>query len=117
LATIEFADEKEALYAQTKSVKPFGGNDITIEFTTGTTLWVTNYPPEADKDYIRNLFSEVTSLNQLSIVPITDFEAVRQYHRHTSSITSRQHPQTILLCAIPHSRGSTQCYSTGREGS
>jgi hypothetical protein len=60
LATIEFADEQEALYAQTKSVRPFDGNDITIEFNTGTTLWVTNYPPEADSEYIRNLFSEVT---------------------------------------------------------
>jgi RNA recognition motif-containing protein len=61
VATIEFADEQEALYAQTKSVRQFDGNDIAIEFNTGTTLWVTNYPPEADKDFIRDLFSEVTS--------------------------------------------------------
>lgn len=60
VATIEFETEQDALYAQTKAVKPFDGQDITIDFATGTTLFVTNYPPDADLDYIKDLFRQVS---------------------------------------------------------
>jgi RNA recognition motif-containing protein len=57
-ATIEFERQEDAMFAQTKSTKLFEGNEIKITFGTGTTLWVTNYPPEADKEYIRELFED-----------------------------------------------------------
>lgn len=40
-------------------MKSFDGHSIEIQVGTGTTLWVTNYPPEADEEYIRNLFKPV----------------------------------------------------------
>lgn len=58
-ATIEFGTKDDVLAAQTKSMKPFEGQDIEIQTGTGTTLWVTNYPPEADEGYLRKLFEEV----------------------------------------------------------
>jgi uncharacterized protein YuzE len=60
VATIEFENEQDALFAQTKAVKPFEGQDIKINFATGATLWVTNYPPDADIDYIKGLFKNVS---------------------------------------------------------
>jgi RNA recognition motif-containing protein len=58
VATIEFEKQEEAMFAQTKSAKPFQDRELKISFGTGTTLWVTNYPPEADKEYIRNIFKD-----------------------------------------------------------
>lgn len=59
-ATIEFGSKEDVLAAQTKAMKPFEGQEIVIQEGTGTTLWVTNYPPEADEAYIRKLFDEVS---------------------------------------------------------
>lgn len=58
-AMVEFETKDDALYAQTRVNKPFDGNSISIEFSTGSTLWVTNYPPTADDKYIRSLFEKV----------------------------------------------------------
>jgi RNA recognition motif-containing protein len=58
VATIEFEKQEEAMFAQTKAAKPFEDRELKITFGTGTTLWVTNYPPEADKDYIRDIFMD-----------------------------------------------------------
>jgi hypothetical protein len=60
-ATVEFETKEDALYAQTKEIKPFDGQQIKIEFRTGSTLWVANYPPAADEKYIRSLFKDVSS--------------------------------------------------------
>jgi squamous cell carcinoma antigen recognized by T-cells 3 len=59
-ATVEFDTKEDALFAQTKVTRPFDGNTIDIEFSVGTTLWVTNYPPIADEQYIRDLFKDVS---------------------------------------------------------
>ena len=55
-ATIEFESAEDVLTAQTKGMKVFEGRQIDVQVGTGTTLWVTNYPPEADENYIRQLF-------------------------------------------------------------
>jgi squamous cell carcinoma antigen recognized by T-cells 3 len=65
-AMVEFELKEDALFAQTKVIKPFDGQTISIEFTTGSTLWVTNYPPTADEKYIRNLFEQVCLSHFLS---------------------------------------------------
>ncbi|KAE9972774.1 hypothetical protein EG328_004821 [Venturia inaequalis] len=58
VATIEFENKEEALFAQSKAIKPFDGREIKISFGAGTTLWVTNYPPEADHAYIKDIFKD-----------------------------------------------------------
>lgn len=60
-AIVEFESADEAQYAQHLQVKPFDGENITIEAGLGTILWVTNYPDDADEAYMRNLFQEVRS--------------------------------------------------------
>ena len=55
-ATIEFASQEDVLTAQTKSMKTFADRSIDVQVGTGTTLFVTNYPPQADETYIRSLF-------------------------------------------------------------
>lgn len=57
-ATIEFENKEEASFAQSKAIKPFEDREIKIKFAAGTTLWVTNYPPEADQAYIKDLFKD-----------------------------------------------------------
>lgn len=40
-------------------MKPFHGTSIEIQVGDGTTLFVANYPPEADEEYMINLFKPV----------------------------------------------------------
>ncbi|KAH0556858.1 hypothetical protein GP486_005352, partial [Trichoglossum hirsutum] len=61
-ATIEFDSKEDVLAAQTRSMKKFGGNEIEVHVGTGSTLYVTNYPPTADEAYIRDLFKDVRTL-------------------------------------------------------
>ncbi|KIW01002.1 uncharacterized protein PV09_07520 [Verruconis gallopava] len=56
-ATIEFESQDEAAYSLMKSGKTFQGSELSVRFGTGCTLFVTNYPPEADKAYLKNLFA------------------------------------------------------------
>jgi squamous cell carcinoma antigen recognized by T-cells 3 len=61
-ATIEFEARDDALTAQTKDQKSYGENVISVSIGTGTTLYVTNFPPTADEAWIRNQFSKVGTL-------------------------------------------------------
>ena len=56
-ATIEFESQEEASYSLMKSRKTLQGAEINVKFGTGCTLFVTNYPPEADKTYLKDLFA------------------------------------------------------------
>jgi RNA recognition motif-containing protein len=55
-ATIEFETQEEASYSLIKSGKTFQGSELNVRFGTGCTVIITNYPPEADKAYLKNLF-------------------------------------------------------------
>lgn len=57
-ATLEFETKEDVLAAVTKNMKSLDGNPIEIQIGSGTTLYVTNYPTEADETYIRDLFSQ-----------------------------------------------------------
>ncbi|KZF18982.1 hypothetical protein L228DRAFT_51826 [Xylona heveae TC161] len=57
-ASIEFDTKEDVLAAQTRDMKNFEGNSIEIHLGTGSTLFVTNFPPAADESYIRDLFKE-----------------------------------------------------------
>jgi len=58
---VEFDAKDSVLTAQTKSMKKIDGFQIKIEVGTGSTLYVTNFPPIADEAFIRNLFKDVGS--------------------------------------------------------
>lgn len=55
-ATIEFDSKEDVLSAQTRDMKTFEGRTIEVQVGTGSTLFVTNFPPTADETYIRDLF-------------------------------------------------------------
>lgn len=55
-ALIEFDTKVDAAAAQTRGQKTIDGHIIGVQIETETTLFVTNFPPEADEAYMRNLF-------------------------------------------------------------
>lgn len=55
---IEFDTPDQAQSALLRDGKYFGQEQISVKPATGTTLYVTNYPPHADDKYIRDLFKE-----------------------------------------------------------
>ena len=64
-ATVEFEFPEDALFAQMKETKKFDGESIQISLGTLSTLFVTNFPPQADEKFIRDLFSAVSFTSQL----------------------------------------------------
>ena len=62
VAIIEFETRDEAVVAQTRDQKLLNDNVIEVQFGSGSTLFVTNFPPTADEGFIRDLFREVSSL-------------------------------------------------------
>lgn len=63
VAVIEFETKEEARSALTRDQKRFNNTDNIIDVRIGaqTTVWITNYPPTADEDYLRNLFNKVSA--------------------------------------------------------
>ncbi|KAH6652515.1 splicing factor-like protein [Truncatella angustata] len=57
-ALIEFESPDEMRSALLRDQKYFSDNQISVKAGTGLTIYVTNYPPTADENYIRNLFKE-----------------------------------------------------------
>ncbi|CAN8106071.1 unnamed protein product [Discula destructiva] len=58
VALIEFNDPEEAQSALLRDGKYLGQAQLTVTPATGLTIFVTNYPPEADEQYIRDLFKD-----------------------------------------------------------
>ncbi|KAI0120986.1 putative pre-mRNA splicing factor [Xylariales sp. AK1849] len=57
-ALVEFESPEEVKSALLKDNKYFGGSQISVKPGTGLTLFVTNYPPTADEEYLTNLFKD-----------------------------------------------------------
>ncbi|KAL8909343.1 MAG: hypothetical protein Q9171_005101 [Xanthocarpia ochracea] len=57
-ATIEFQTRDDALTALTKDKKDFDGRDIGVQLGSGSTVYTTNFPPEADESWIRETFGK-----------------------------------------------------------
>lgn len=57
-ANIEFGNTQAMLALMTKNYKKFQGNELQIEQAFNTTIWVTNFPPSADKSWLEQLFSQ-----------------------------------------------------------
>ncbi|KAL1968177.1 hypothetical protein VTN77DRAFT_2012 [Rasamsonia byssochlamydoides] len=57
-AVVEFDSKEDAMSALTRDQKELDGRTIEVQIGSGSTLFVTNFPPTADEAYIRNLFRE-----------------------------------------------------------
>ncbi|RMD44863.1 hypothetical protein DV735_g314, partial [Chaetothyriales sp. CBS 134920] len=53
---IEFKEADEAQYALSRDGQELDGSVLSVALNTGSTLYVTNYPPAADQTFIRTLF-------------------------------------------------------------
>ena len=62
-ASLEFESREDVLTAQTKDMKTIDGRVIEIQITSGSILYVCNFPPVADEAWIRNKFQKVRSLS------------------------------------------------------
>lgn len=57
-ASVEFQNAADVLAAQTRDKKRLNGREITVQLGFNTTVYVTNFPPTADEQWIRDLFKE-----------------------------------------------------------
>ena len=57
-ALIEFRSHEDVQSALIRDGKYFGEKQISVEAASGCTLYVTNFPPEADDQYICDLFKD-----------------------------------------------------------
>ncbi|TGZ85682.1 hypothetical protein EX30DRAFT_301364 [Ascodesmis nigricans] len=57
-ATVEFDSKDDTLSAQVKDQKVVDDHVISVQIGTGSTLYVTNFPPIADDTFIRDLFKD-----------------------------------------------------------
>lgn len=55
-AIIEFEEQSAALAAQTRDHRDLDGHTISVQIGSGSTIFVSNFPPTADESYIRDLF-------------------------------------------------------------
>ena len=57
-ALIEFRSNEDVQSALLRDGKYFQDRQVAVKAATGMTIYVTNYPPEADDEYFRNLFKD-----------------------------------------------------------
>ncbi|TAQ89377.1 hypothetical protein B7494_g2274 [Chlorociboria aeruginascens] len=57
-ALVEFRSNEDVQSAFIRDGKYFGDRQIRVEAGTGLTLYVTNYPPTADENYMHDLFKD-----------------------------------------------------------
>lgn len=77
-ATVEFETREDAVFAQSRQSKPFDGTLIDIALGAKATLFVSNYPPEADEAYIRKLFEDCGEIIEIRF-PSLKFNTHRRF--------------------------------------
>jgi RNA recognition motif-containing protein len=78
VAVIEFETKDEALAALTRDQKTFKEHTIEVTLESESTLWVTNFPPTADEEYIRNLLGKYGSIVDIRF-PSLKFQTKRRF--------------------------------------
>jgi len=78
VALVEFRTSDDARSALLRDGKPFGEAVVQVTSATDCTLYVTNYPPEADQDYIRNLFKNCGEIHSIRF-PSLKYNTMRRF--------------------------------------
>ncbi|KAI2707719.1 hypothetical protein CBS147332_6777 [Penicillium roqueforti] len=97
VAIIEFETKEDALAAITRDQKRFNDTDNIIDVQIGseTTLWITNYPPDAGEDYFRNLFGKYGEVLEIRM-PSLKFDTSRRFCYLQMDTSSAAHHATEL---------------------
>lgn len=75
---VEFRDADDARSALIRDGKYFGDRAVEVRAATDCTLFVTNYPPEADEHYIRDLFKNCGQIHNVRF-PSLKFNMKRRF--------------------------------------
>lgn len=67
LAKIELLSEQEVLTCLTRDKKPLGGHVVSVERVFGSTVWITNYPPNSTPESLAKMISDVTGHELLAV--------------------------------------------------
>ncbi|KAI2792867.1 hypothetical protein POX_b02910 [Penicillium oxalicum] len=94
-SVIEFETKDEALAALTRDQKSFNGNTIEVTIESGSTLWVTNFPPTADENVIRDLFHKYGTIVDVRF-PSLKFQTKRRFCYVQFATASMAHHATEL---------------------
>ncbi|KAI9833622.1 MAG: hypothetical protein M1819_003575 [Sarea resinae] len=94
-ATIEFESKEDVLAAQTRDMKVFHGSSIEVQIGTGSTIFVTNFPPTADEAYIRELFQEYGEIIDVRF-PSLKYNTHRRFCYVQFKSSSQAHAATQL---------------------
>ena len=78
VALVEFRTSDEARSALLRDSKYFADRAVQVTSATDCTLFVTNYPPEADDQYIRNLFKDCGEVHSIRF-PSLKFNTMRRF--------------------------------------
>ncbi|OHE94697.1 RNA recognition domain-containing protein [Colletotrichum orchidophilum] len=81
---VEFRTPEEAQSALLRDGKYFGQAQISVQPGTDLTVYVTNYPPTADKTYLRNLFKDCGEILSIRMPSLKG-----NVHRRFSYVTFR----------------------------
>jgi len=77
-AAVEFETTEDAQFAQSRDGRSFGDSEVKVSLGTGTVLWVTNYPPTADENYIADLFKDYGEVIEVRF-PSLQFNTHRRF--------------------------------------
>ncbi|EEP81269.1 conserved hypothetical protein [Uncinocarpus reesii 1704] len=77
-AIVEFDTKEDAEAAQTRDQKVLEGRTISVQLETKATLFVTNFPPEADEAYIRRIFGPYGEIAEVRF-PSLKFNTHRRF--------------------------------------
>ncbi|KAF2840240.1 hypothetical protein M501DRAFT_1002554 [Patellaria atrata CBS 101060] len=77
-AAVEFNAKEEAEFALSRDGREIDGHQISVSWAVKSTLWITNFPPEADEDYLRNLFKPYGEIVEIRF-PSLQFNTHRRF--------------------------------------
>ncbi|KAJ5386079.1 hypothetical protein N7509_008620 [Penicillium cosmopolitanum] len=77
-AHVEFEAKEDALGALARDQKLLNDNIIQVQLESSSTLWVTNFPPTADENSIRQLFSKYGEIVDVRL-PSLKFKTSRRF--------------------------------------
>ncbi|PLW29174.1 hypothetical protein PCASD_10935 [Puccinia coronata f. sp. avenae] len=78
VATVEFEDRSSVLPAQTKDKKMLDGVEVAVSLAWRSTLYVTNFPEDANDEWIRSKFSPFGSIFDVRW-PSKRFKSTRRF--------------------------------------
>ncbi|KAI0473027.1 hypothetical protein GGR56DRAFT_652844 [Xylariaceae sp. FL0804] len=127
-ALIEFRSTEDALSALLRDNKYFGQSQISVKPGTGLTLFVTNYPPTADDEYLRNLYKDCGDIfsirwpslrfnthRRFCYISFRDRAAAHKATQKHGKVLDGQYKLTSQYSNPGHRKGREGAVAEGRE--